>query len=67
MTRLAPAGKRLAGEEAWGGTVLRLPAGAPAGWRNVLTGEALSVQGEQALRLAQIFRSFPVALLEPPG
>lgn len=51
-------------EGVWGDTALTLPDGAPRAWRNVFTGEEVQAEGGEALPLAAIFRSFPVALLE---
>jgi (1->4)-alpha-D-glucan 1-alpha-D-glucosylmutase len=52
----------------WGDTHLLLPAAAPASWQNVFTGEALSASktasGQPSLRLTELFRYFPVAMLE---
>ena len=47
--------------EAWGERTVALPA--PGRWANVFTGEALA--GEETLRLADVFRTFPLALLLP--
>jgi (1->4)-alpha-D-glucan 1-alpha-D-glucosylmutase len=49
------------GEQVWGDTVLELPAGAPQQWQQ-LFGNA-QVQATQAIPLARLFASFPVALL----
>ncbi|MGQ9533601.1 MAG: hypothetical protein ACUVTQ_12520 [Desulfotomaculales bacterium] len=54
------------GEAVWGETTLLLPSGAPEGWRNVLTGEQ-AVARRGTLPLADVFRSFPVALLHGEG
>ncbi|MDI6710280.1 MAG: malto-oligosyltrehalose synthase [Bacillota bacterium] len=48
------------GEAAWGDTALLLPEGAPGRWHNIFTGE--KVAGE-CLRVADLLRHFPVALL----
>jgi len=48
---------------------LHLPRKAPTDWRNVLTGETLSLSttaGVRTLRLGAVFRRFPVALLTSP-
>ena len=45
--------------EVWGDRVIAVPAGAT--WRNVFTGETLS---GDSLRLAEVFATFPVAMLE---
>ena len=54
------------GQRVWGKTAISLPATAPAGWRNVLTGERLEtlrVAKGRALLLEDAFCSFPGALL----
>ncbi|MEW6183424.1 MAG: malto-oligosyltrehalose synthase [Bacillota bacterium] len=61
-------------ESVWGQSALVLPEGAPLRWQNVLTGEELSVVSpgitganpadDKVLLLADLFCSFPVALLE---
>ena len=71
-TRLAPPGEFPLGLNAWGArTAIRLPAEAPAKWRNVFTGETLHASGgngAKLLHLHAVFHDFPVALLEPcPG
>jgi (1->4)-alpha-D-glucan 1-alpha-D-glucosylmutase len=52
----------------WDDGVLLMPRHAPDVWRNVLTGERLSactVKGRQkGLSLAQLFKTFPVALVQ---
>jgi (1->4)-alpha-D-glucan 1-alpha-D-glucosylmutase len=67
-TKLAPAGRMPLGKTVWHDTSLHLPAKAPRSWRNVLTGEALSVtagtDGERVLMLSEVFKQFPVALLD---
>ncbi len=64
---LPPTGLPL-GEAAWADTHLRLPAAAPRRWRSTLTGETLEAPAADAsaattLRLADLLRTFPVALL----
>ncbi|WP_255593865.1 malto-oligosyltrehalose synthase [Pontibacter sp. HSC-14F20] len=51
------------GEQVWGDTVVELPAEAPQNWQQLLGGTAL--QTIQTIPLAAIFKSFPVALLNP--
>ncbi len=67
-TRLAPEGDFPLGEPAWGRrTVLRLPGNLPSAWRNAFTGEIIRTTGKaggKTLSLQELFRSFPVALLE---
>ncbi len=51
----------------WSDTIVQLPAAAPHRWRHVITGRHLEVVKaagtEPALAAADVFRSFPVALL----
>ena len=47
---------------AWGDTVLCLPAAVPTSYRNIFTGETLTVS-PQGLKLSNIFGEFPVAML----
>jgi len=66
VTRLVAVGEFPLGKKVWGGGVLPLPRGAPARWRNVLTGEtvaAVFLRGKKSLPLARVFERFPVALL----
>jgi (1->4)-alpha-D-glucan 1-alpha-D-glucosylmutase len=49
----------------WGDAVIKLPAEAPRRWTNVFTNEELAANGKGALRAAEVFAKFPVALLEP--
>jgi (1->4)-alpha-D-glucan 1-alpha-D-glucosylmutase len=49
------------GPEVWQDTEVILLEPAPSLWRNVLTGQVLS--GDRRLRVGEIFRHFPVALL----
>jgi (1->4)-alpha-D-glucan 1-alpha-D-glucosylmutase len=51
------------GEAVWADTTLRLPPDAPARWSVVFGGEEL-VADDDSLRLADLLRSFPVALVE---
>jgi maltooligosyltrehalose synthase len=56
------------GESSWGSSFLSLPDEAPDHWRNIVTGEALSVvaaKNRKRLLLARALQSFPVALLSP--
>jgi (1->4)-alpha-D-glucan 1-alpha-D-glucosylmutase len=50
------------GRRAWPATVVRLPARAPARWRNVLTGEDVQAANGR-LRVGDAFARFPVAVL----
>jgi maltooligosyltrehalose synthase len=69
----ARAGGAAAGPEAWQDGALAVPGAAEgAPWRTLLTGEAVEPRrgpagGAGLLRLADVFRSFPVALLAAPG
>ena len=49
------------GEKVWEETAIKIPEGAPKKWRNVFGGTI--VQGEESLKVAEIFGTFPVALL----
>ncbi len=66
-TRLMSAATIPLGEVAWGKSALTLPVGSPARWINIFTEEKIVAgdrRGEKQLPLADIFRSFPVALLK---
>jgi (1->4)-alpha-D-glucan 1-alpha-D-glucosylmutase len=56
------------GESVWGDTRLELPAAAPgSAYRNLFTGETtrpVPADGRPACAIAEILRTFPVALLE---
>ncbi len=49
------------GPRTWGKAAIRLPEGAPARWTNAFTGE--TVAGDGQLAMADVLRSFPVAIL----
>ncbi|PVY39406.1 malto-oligosyltrehalose synthase [Pontibacter virosus] len=49
------------GEQVWDDTAVELPAGSPQVWQQLFGGQQL--QAKQAITLAEIFKSFPVALL----
>jgi (1->4)-alpha-D-glucan 1-alpha-D-glucosylmutase len=54
------------GEARWGATALTLPAEAPRGWRDVVSGETLEGAPPTVpnrLSLGNVFKHFPVALL----
>jgi (1->4)-alpha-D-glucan 1-alpha-D-glucosylmutase len=67
VVKLSPSAKPPVGKRIWKETVLHLPEGAPNGWQNVFTGEALTVADknttERGLLAHEVFRRFPVALL----
>ncbi len=66
LTKIVDPGSLPLGQDAWGASGLTLPAGAPQEWANVLTGETLRAGVENkkpVLRLQNVFRDFPVALL----
>jgi (1->4)-alpha-D-glucan 1-alpha-D-glucosylmutase len=66
LTRLVPTEGDAPTGRVWDATVLRLPGtDAVRRWRNVFTGEALIASGHSppALRAADVFADFPVALL----
>jgi len=64
FARLMPAGRAPLLEAAWEDTALEMPSGP---WTNVLTGEEFGsdVRGGGALRLAELFRTLPWAVLVP--
>jgi len=68
LTRLAPMGTLPFGEGVWQDTCIVLPfEERETEYHNVLTAEnvkSMIQAGKQALRLSEVFRSFPVALLE---
>ena len=66
VTRLVEAGRFPIGPAVWRVGGLRLPSDAPQHWVNVLTGEsveATAARRQKLLRLHNLFRHFPVALL----
>jgi (1->4)-alpha-D-glucan 1-alpha-D-glucosylmutase len=68
VARLTEPGAAPLGERAWGKSALALPEDAPDRWRNIFTGEeleAIGLDGKKQIRVAEVFRSFPVALLTP--
>jgi (1->4)-alpha-D-glucan 1-alpha-D-glucosylmutase len=68
LAGILPAGPPPLGEPIWEDGVLPLPHGAATSWHNILTGESLSActikDKQKGLPLQQIFRSFPVALVQ---
>ena len=68
MTAKLSGGRVPLGRKVWGTGRLRLPRGAPRHWQNVLTGKTLKsmpANRSHFLRLHEVFRHFPVALLRP--
>jgi (1->4)-alpha-D-glucan 1-alpha-D-glucosylmutase len=66
ITQLLRAEEALLGEATWGSSALVLPEDAPECWLNIFTAEELRVfpsEGRRILPLANIFQSFPLALL----
>jgi maltooligosyltrehalose synthase len=61
VSAVVPAGKPPLGQ-VWGDLALALPEGAPAAWRDVLSGEEVAAEGG-ALPAAHLFARLPVALL----
>jgi (1->4)-alpha-D-glucan 1-alpha-D-glucosylmutase len=65
--RLAGPGTLPVGKDTWGSGTVILPLRAPqSGWVNVLTGESVHVRSRRGVRvllLAEVFATFPVALL----
>ncbi len=69
-SQLVSPGQAPLGPEVWGAEGLALPSGAPNVWENVLSGETIRTAAkgtETVLRLAEIFREVPVALLTGIG
>jgi len=68
LARIVTPGRPPLGELVWENAVLPLPHGTPDYWHNILTGEILSVcetkRGQKGLPLHQIFKTYPVALIE---
>jgi (1->4)-alpha-D-glucan 1-alpha-D-glucosylmutase len=68
LARILPPGRPPLGEPVWKDAVIFLPHGTPGHWHNILTGENLSAcetkGGQMGLPLHQIFKTFPVALIE---
>jgi (1->4)-alpha-D-glucan 1-alpha-D-glucosylmutase len=68
LARIVPPGRPPLGEPVWENAVLPLPHGTPDDWHNILTGEILSAcetkGGKKGLPLHQIFKTYPVALIE---
>ena len=65
LSQLIPEGDFPLGRHVWQDTEVVMPDGAPAAWRNVITGEALSAG--QALSVGDVLLNFPVALLMGEG
>lgn len=65
LSHLVQEGDFPLGRQVWRDTEVILPDGAPAAWRNVITGEVLSAG--KALTVGEILLSFPVALLMGEG
>jgi (1->4)-alpha-D-glucan 1-alpha-D-glucosylmutase len=66
VARLCAPGQPPTGAGVWEESVVKLPHRAPASWRNVLTNEVVRVtnsHGAKALRIRDLLRSLPVALL----
>jgi (1->4)-alpha-D-glucan 1-alpha-D-glucosylmutase len=49
------------GTDVWKDTIVILPSGAPARWKNVLTGQSIKIK--QNLPMGELFKLFPAALL----
>jgi (1->4)-alpha-D-glucan 1-alpha-D-glucosylmutase len=66
-TQLTSTNRAPLGQRAWLDTSLRLPAGAPPSWQDVLSGESVAAQlqedGRTVLEVRDLLRGFPVALL----
>jgi (1->4)-alpha-D-glucan 1-alpha-D-glucosylmutase len=61
FTSLVQPGEYPLGEQVWADTQLQLPQGSASSWRNAITEQTISGNGEVAI--AQILQHFPVALL----
>jgi (1->4)-alpha-D-glucan 1-alpha-D-glucosylmutase len=56
------------GEPVWGDTTIDAPPAGPASYRHVLTGDTIcarQIDGRRAFRAADVFATFPIAMLEP--
>lgn len=68
LTHLTAPGAPPLGERAWGESALVLPTDAPERWIDIFTEEELEADrtdGKKQFRVADVFRSFPVAILKP--
>jgi (1->4)-alpha-D-glucan 1-alpha-D-glucosylmutase len=65
LSHLTQEGDFPLGKQVWQDTEVIMPNGAPAAWRNVITGEVLSAG--QALAVGDTLLTFPVALLMGEG
>ena len=65
LSHLVQEGDFPLGRQVWQDTEVIMPDGAPAAWRNGITGEVLSAS--QALSVGDMLLSFPVALLMGEG
>jgi len=63
VTQLVSENEYPLGEEVWGDTRLIIPRQAPHLWKNIFSEEVSECAADGALPLANILRSFPVALL----
>jgi (1->4)-alpha-D-glucan 1-alpha-D-glucosylmutase len=61
---LVRGGRLPVGERPWPATIVHLPARAPDAWTDVLTGEPIRAE-DGAVRVAEAFGTFPVAVLVP--
>jgi (1->4)-alpha-D-glucan 1-alpha-D-glucosylmutase len=61
LTRLVKEGTLPCGLDVWKDTALVLPAGAPARWQEVITGQ--QVRAGSLLPVGEALKHFPVALL----
>jgi (1->4)-alpha-D-glucan 1-alpha-D-glucosylmutase len=65
LSHLVQEGEFPLGRQVWRDTQVKMPKGAPAAWRNVITSEVLSAG--KALSVGDILLSFPVAFLIGEG
>jgi (1->4)-alpha-D-glucan 1-alpha-D-glucosylmutase len=54
-------------DEAWGNTAISLPENAPNRYRNIYTGEQVTVNDTNSLCLSELFFTFPVGVLLSEG
>jgi (1->4)-alpha-D-glucan 1-alpha-D-glucosylmutase len=64
LTKLVSVNQLPVGQDVWGNEHITLPEGAPGHWRNIFTGERVTLTSPAgALPVSQVIGIFPVALL----
>ena len=66
LARSSAASNAVDADHLWGNTSIRLDSGTPISWHNCFTGERIATQavrGRRSLRIRELLRRFPVALL----